>query len=83
MSQLTVRNLPEDVESRLRQLATNAGHSLNQTVVRLLEEATGAVPAAGPKRDVAAFSGRWTAAEASAFDAAVGIFEAVDQEVWQ
>jgi len=83
MSQITVRNLPEGVETRLRQLATKGGHSLNQTVVRLLEQATGVAPATGPKRDVTALAGRWSAAEASAFDAAVGIFEAVDPEVWQ
>jgi len=82
MSQITVRNVPEAVEARLRHLAVQTGSSLNQTVVRLLGEATGAVPTAGPKRDLTAFGSRWTAAECCSFDTAVTIFESLDAEVW-
>jgi plasmid stability protein len=83
MSQITVRNIPEPVEVRLRQLADGSGASLNQTVLRVLEVGTGLAPAAGPKRDLAAFSGRWTAAAAAAFDTATKIFETLDDEVWR
>jgi plasmid stability protein len=83
MPQITVRNLPESVEARLRQLASRTGSSLNQTVVRLLEEVTGITRTTGPKRDLAAFGGRWTCDEAAAFDEAVGQFERLDEEVWQ
>jgi plasmid stability protein len=80
---MTVRNIPESVESRLRQLATRSGTSLNQTVVRLLEEATGVTRRAGPKRNLAAFAGRWNPDEVAEFDAAGRIFEAIDAEVWR
>ncbi len=83
MSQITVRNLPEPVESRLRQLASSSGSSLNQTVVRLLQEATGTPSAVGQRRSLTAFIGCWNPAEADAFDAAVGIFESIDAEVWR
>lgn len=83
MSQITVRNIPEPVEARLRQLADVSGSSLNQTVVRLLEAGTGLAPAAGPKRDLTAFAGLWTAETAATFDAATRIFETLDEEVWR
>jgi plasmid stability protein len=83
MPQITVRNLPESVEARLRQLASRTGSSLNQTVVRLLEEVTGITRPTGPKRDLTAFGGRWTSDEAAAFDEAVRQLEQLDEEVWQ
>jgi hypothetical protein len=81
--QLKVRNIPAAVEARLRRLADESGASINQTVVRLLEAETGLAPAAPSKRDLAAFAGRWTAEDADAFDAAMRIFEALDEEVWR
>jgi len=83
VSQITVRNIPGPVEARLRQLADRSGASMNQTVVRLLEAGTGLAPAAGPKRDLTAFSGRWTAEAAATFDTATRIFETLDEEVWR
>lgn len=83
MSQLTVRNIPEPVEARLRRLADESGASINQTVVRLLEAGTGLAPVAPAKRDLTAFAGRWTAEDADAFDAAMRIFESLDEEVWR
>lgn len=41
MNQITVRNIPAAVESRLRTMADRLGLSLDQTVIRLLEAATG------------------------------------------
>ena len=84
MPQLTVQNLPESVSERLRLLAEQFGTSLNRSVVRILEAATGGRPsAAGRRRDLSAIGGRWTAQEATAFDRATAVFEAVDEEVWR
>jgi len=83
MSQMTVRNIPAAVEARLRALARQSGLSLNQTVVQLLEAATGGRRLDPRRRNLSAFSARWSAKEAEAFDHATAIFEAVDEEVWR
>jgi plasmid stability protein len=83
MSQLTVRNLPDAVSERLRLIAEQSGLSLNRTVVRILEAATGGRPTAGRRRDLSAIGGQWTDQDATAFDRATAVFEAVDEEVWR
>jgi len=82
MNQITVRNIPAAVEARLRTMADRLGLSLNQTVIRLLEAATGGRPDA-PKRDLSQIAARWSDREADAFDRATAPFESVDEEVWR
>jgi len=82
MSQITVRNIPAAVESRLRTMADRLGLSLNQTVIRLLETALGGRPDA-PKRDLSQIAARWSDREADGFDRATAPFESVDEEVWR
>lgn len=82
MIQITVRNIPAAVEARLRALAERSGSSLNQTVIRLLEAATGGRPDT-PKRDLSQIAARWSDRDADAFDKATAPFESVDAEVWR
>jgi plasmid stability protein len=82
MNQITVRNIPAAVESRLRTMADRLGLSLNQTVIRFLEAATGGRPDA-PTRDLSQIAARWSDREADAFDRATAPFESVDEEVWR
>jgi plasmid stability protein len=82
MSQITVRNIPAPIETKLRSLAEQSGLSLNQTVIHLLESATGGKPAAR-RRDLSAIAARWDDREADAFDRATAPFESVDEEVWR
>ena len=63
-------------------MADRLGLSLNQTVIRLLEAATGGRPDA-PKRDLSQIAARWSDREADAFDRATAFFESVDEEVWR
>lgn len=82
MNQITVRNIPAVVEAKLRSLAERSGQSLNQTVVRLLETATGVTP--DPRRrDLSAIAATWSDREAEAFDRATAVFESVDEEMWR
>lgn len=82
MNQLTVRNIPAAMQSKLRSLAERSGLSLNQTVIQLLETATGGKQEAR-RRDLSAIAGRWDDREAEAFDRATAPFESVDEEVWR
>ena len=68
---LTVRNLPPEVEKAILDKAKKERRSLNQTVVSLLEEATGARPR-GRKptvhHDLDHLFGLWSREEADEFD---------------
>ena len=81
IKQITVRNIPVAVSAKLRSLAAQTGLSLNQTVIQLLETATGGKPEVR-KRDLSAIAGEWSDREADRFDRAIVPFESVDEEVW-
>lgn len=49
MTRITIRNLPDAVEAKLRALAERSGASLNQTVVQVLEAVTGGRPLDQPR----------------------------------
>lgn len=71
MKALTVRNLPPEVAKAIRDKAKKERRSLNQTVVSLLEEATGASPRgrkATVHHDLDHLFGIWTKKEADEFD---------------
>ena len=82
MNQITVRTIPASVESRLRAMADRLGLSLDQTVIRLLEAATGGRPDA-PKRDLLEIAARWSDREAEVFVRVTAPFESVDDEMWR
>jgi hypothetical protein len=82
MNQITVRTIPAVVELRLRATADRLGLSLDQTVIRLLDAATGGRPDA-PKRDLSEIAARWSDREADAVDRVTAPFESVDAEVWR
>ncbi len=68
---LTVRNLPPEVAKAIREKAKKERRSLNQTVVSLLEEATGARPRDRKPtvhHDLDHLFGIWTKREADEFD---------------
>jgi plasmid stability protein len=82
MKQITVRNIPAAIQTKLRSLAERSGLSLNQTVIQLLETATGGNPEAR-RRDLSGITGTWDDRETEAFDRATAAFESVDEEVWR
>jgi plasmid stability protein len=52
MKQYTVRNIPEDLDIALRQMAQEAGKSLNQMAVESLRAAAGLGEPSGKRRDL-------------------------------
>ena len=72
MKALTVRNLPPEVAKAIKDKAKKERRSLNQTVVSLLEEATGAKPRSRKPtvhHDLDHLFGVWSKEEADEFDA--------------
>ena len=83
MRQLTLRQIPEEVEHELRRRASQTGSSLNHTAIVTLQTGLGLTPPARRRRDLSRFAGRWTEAEADEFDRNTQVFGQIDAELWQ
>lgn len=87
MKALTVRNLPPGVAKAIREKARKERRSLNQTVVSLLEEATGAIPRSRKPtvhHDLDHLFGIWSKKEADEFDSQLKESRSViDSKDWE
>lgn len=81
--QMTLRQIPDEVEKGLRARAKKTGRSLNRTAITLLEQALNTRAAGAKKRDLSRFSGQWSREECLSFERDTRIFEQIDAEVWQ
>jgi hypothetical protein len=82
---LTVRGLSREASARLKRQAAREKSSVNSVVVRMLGSQAGAhrdAPTASA-RDLADLAGKWTVAQAKAFEAATAPFSAIDQALWK
>ena len=75
MKPITVRNLPPAVAKAIKDKARKEKLSLNEAVVRLLEEATGV--------DLDRFAGTWSEAEYQEFREAMKEHRQIDPEMWK
>lgn len=87
MHQLTIRGFDEELERRIRRLASREGISLNRAVLKLLRRGAG-LGEGHDKPDTVGDSldhlvGTWTAEEAAEFDRALEEFSRIDEEVWR
>lgn len=82
MRQLTLRQIPAEVDRELRQLASRNGTSLNQTVIVALQQGLGLAVPAKRRRDLSNL-GSWTAEQVVEFDRNTHIFRQIDDELWQ
>ena len=80
-SQLTVRNLPDDLAAALSQEKRRRGTSLNQTVIDLLRQSLGVSGARS--NGLARLAGTWTETEHQEFLSATAEFEEIDREFWK
>jgi hypothetical protein len=81
---ITVRNLPPAVAKAVKDKARRERLSLNQAIVRLLEEATGEKP--GKKvvhHDLDHLAGRWSEEEYQQFLDALREQRQIDPEMWK
>ena len=85
MGAITVRNLPPGVARAVRERAKREHLSLNKTVVKLLEEATGMSSNVRPTihEDLDHFFGTWSDEEATAFDEALREQRQIAPEMWE
>ena len=78
-SQLTIRNVDEDLSQRLRAISATAGESLNATVLRILRDAVGVD--ARRKRFERYMT--WTDEDLEEFNAALRAQRVVDEKQWK
>ena len=83
MSQITLRNIPRDLETRLRAIAQDSHKSLNKTIVAILLNALGLSSEGRKKRDLDDLSGCWSSSEVEEFEANTSIFERIDRDIWK
>jgi hypothetical protein len=85
MGAITVRNLPPKLARAIREKARKEQLSLNKAVIRLLEEATGAVQETGKvvHHDLDRFFGTWSKKEADRFDQALREQRQIEPEMWK
>ena len=84
MKAITVRNIPPELALILEREARASDTSLNKTVIRLLEKATGLLSRPGRRRfhDLDDLAGCWTPDEASEFDRELAGQRKIDPELW-
>lgn len=85
MNAITVRNLPPAVARAVKEKARKEKLSLNKTIVKLLEAATGAQKGNTKvvHHDLDHLAGTWTEAEYQEFMAALREQRQIDPEMWK
>lgn len=83
MNQMTLRQIPDRVEDRIRKLSAKNNESINKTTLKLLMKATGCDSSKRKKRDLAKLAGTWSTKDAREFEETVKIFDQVDEELWK
>jgi plasmid stability protein len=83
MGSITIHNLDEELDRRIRERAQADHTSLNRAIQKLLREALGLSRKPVKYADFSDLSGTWTVAEAKEFDKNTEEFSAIDEELWK
>ena len=86
MKQLTLRGFDDELEAKLRELASKEHISLNKAALKLLREAAGLDPEKPGHNKIGSalddFIGSWSEAEEHDFNKLMHIFEEIDSDLW-
>ena len=83
MKQITLRQVPERVDSLIRLISKKQNKSINKTIIVLLEKALELKDNSNKKRDLSKFSGTWSKLEFNEFKKNTEIFNKIDKEIWK
>lgn len=83
MTQVTLRNVPDEVRHKLKVLARQKGKSMNSLTVELLEESLGFKPPAQRQRDLSDVFAIWSKHQANEFEKNTAVFAQIDEELWK
>ena len=79
--QYTIRNVPEYLDTVLRDAARAQGKSLNEIAIEALSRGAGLGESRCRQRDLRDIAGTWR--EDRAFDSAIAAQDTVDMEMWK
>jgi plasmid stability protein len=79
--QYTIRNIPDYIDTALRDSAARQGKSLNEVAIEALACGAGLGKERVRRRDLSYIAGTWE--EDPAFDAAIALQGAIDEEMWK
>jgi hypothetical protein len=82
MSQVTLRQLPANLEKQIRRLARENRTSINKTIIRILSQSLGIEAGSSEQRNLDDLSGNWSDEEAREFEGNTRIFDSIDTEIW-
>ena len=87
MKQITLRSIPDEIETMVKKEAKAKGLSLNKAFITLLEKATG-VKAKDKKKkalyhDLDNLFGVWSKNDTAAFNNSLQLQRKVDEELWK
>ncbi|NLD91312.1 MAG: hypothetical protein GX639_01455 [Fibrobacter sp.] len=83
MSQITLRDIPDELETYIRTLSQQKGLSLNKTVLDLLKKSTGMLQEKKKLRDLSSLAGTWNDTDVKEFEKNTAIFDTIDSEIWK
>jgi plasmid stability protein len=83
MTSITIHNIDEDLEKRLREAAAESNTSLNKTIQKALREVFGVERPARRKSDFSDLAGTWIEDEAREFEETTRNFSVIDEEMWK
>ena len=83
MSQITIRMIPDVVESEIRRISVERRISLSKAAIFLLQRGLGIDPMEEKKRDFSNIFGEWDQAEYNEFCENTKQFGEIDAEIWR
>jgi plasmid stability protein len=82
MNQLTLRNIPDDLERSIRDYSKKSGQSINKAVLELLRKGIGLPQEGNKQRDLSSISGTWSQKEFEEFENNIKVCEQIDEDIW-
>ena len=83
MSQITIRMIPDVVESEIRRISVERRISLSKAAILLLQRGLGIDPIQEKKRDLSYIFGEWDQPEYDEFCENTKQFGEIDKEIWE
>jgi plasmid stability protein len=83
MNQLTLRNIPDDLERAIRDSSKKSGQSINETVLDLLRKGISLSQEGNKQRDLSLMSGTWSQKEFEEFENNIKVCEQIDEDIWK
>ena len=83
MNQITLRDIPSEVEHLIRNVAHKKGQSINKTILEFLQKGLGLSGGGKKKRDLSSLAGTWSDRDLTEFNENTKMFEQIDDEMWK